>query len=232
MHDYDLIGIGVGPGDPGCLALSVMPYLMVADLILAPTTDLDKPGLAETILKTIDKDLEITRVEIKMKQNPEKSYQAIAKKIINHTSCFRRVAFLTLGDPSIYSTFNYIRQACLKMNPNLKVLTIPGIGAFQLLAAKANMPIACHQEPIVIIPATRDIGLVKEFLNRHDFTVVIYKCLLDYATLSEVAATCGRLENAIVGKNLGLENELISTLDDFSDNDLSYLTTVIFPAVT
>jgi len=48
------------------------------------------------------------------------------------------VAFLTLGDASLYSTWTYLRAAILDLDPGQKVETVPGITSFAACTARCT----------------------------------------------------------------------------------------------
>ncbi|MGH9007178.1 MAG: SAM-dependent methyltransferase, partial [Acidimicrobiales bacterium] len=57
-----LTGIGVGPGNPEHLTLGAARILREADRVVAPTTDLDSPGRAESIVAAAVPGLRVDRL--------------------------------------------------------------------------------------------------------------------------------------------------------------------------
>ena len=51
----------------------------------------------------------------------------------------RSVAFATIGDPNVYSTFSYLAQTVRALRPEVRVATVPGITAMQELAARSGI---------------------------------------------------------------------------------------------
>jgi precorrin-2/cobalt-factor-2 C20-methyltransferase len=231
INDFDLVGIGVGPGPSELITFEAFNYLKSVQVILAPTTDLKNPGRAETILKNLDDSFLIERVEVNMKQEPIESYQKIASFIVYKINQKNKVAFITLGDPSLYSTFSYIRDLVLKLNPELRVKTISGITAFQLLANKLNISLAQHLKPVMLIPEPTNYELLSYALNQPELTVVLYKSTFDFEKLLELAKKFNRFKSAYFGKNMGMPGEKIASLKSLTKTELSYLTTIIFPAI-
>jgi len=60
------------------------------------------------------------------------------------------VAFITLGDPAVYSTFSYIGSRIA--NQGFTVEIIPGITSFTGCAATAGISLAEKDEIMVIVP--------------------------------------------------------------------------------
>ena len=50
----------------------------------------------------------------------------------------RTVAFVTLGDPNMYSTFGYLAQTVADVMRRSAIETVPGVTAMQDLAARAE----------------------------------------------------------------------------------------------
>jgi precorrin-2/cobalt-factor-2 C20-methyltransferase len=66
------------------------------------------------------------------------------------------VAFLTLGDASLYSTWTYLRTAVLALSPGQKVETVPGITSFAASAARTERALAEGDQPLVVVPWAAD----------------------------------------------------------------------------
>ena len=64
----------------------------------------------------------------------------------------RPVAFITLGDAMLYSTWSYVLSAVLRLAPGADVRTIPGVTAMSACAAAVGRPLAEGREPLLVWP--------------------------------------------------------------------------------
>jgi precorrin-2/cobalt-factor-2 C20-methyltransferase len=62
------------------------------------------------------------------------------------------VAFLTLGDASLYSTWTYLRSAILAIAPDQAVNTVPGITSFAAAAARSGRALAEGDQALIVVP--------------------------------------------------------------------------------
>jgi precorrin-2/cobalt-factor-2 C20-methyltransferase len=80
-----------------------------------------------------------------------KSYwNGAAQLIANELDEGREVSFITLGDPSIYSTFSYV--ASIIGEHGYSVEMIPGITSFTGCAASAGITLGEKDEIILVVP--------------------------------------------------------------------------------
>ena len=84
------------------------------------------------------------------------------------------MAFATIGDPNLYSTFAYIAQTVRGLVPEVVVETVPGITAMQDLAARSGTVLAEGSERLALVPYTAGDDALRSALRSFD-TVVIYK---------------------------------------------------------
>lgn len=75
---------------------------------------------------------------IEDQQELEKYWNSAAELIANYLDSGRDVAFITLGDPSIFSTYSYTQK---KLANRYEIETIPGITSFTACAAAKNEPL-------------------------------------------------------------------------------------------
>ena len=154
-----LYGIGVGPGDPELLTLKAVRCIREADLLALPGEKAEEtlayrialgalPEIADKNLLSLP--MPMTRDRAVM----EASHREAADRIEACLREGRSAAFLTLGDPSIYSTYSYVQQQVLA--DGFEAETIPGVPSFCAAAARLNRPIAIWQEPVCILPAGHD----------------------------------------------------------------------------
>src|ERR687897_2839267 len=134
-----LVGVGVGPGDPEHVTLEALRALREADRVFAPSLALDVVGRAESIVREAAPDVPVERLVISMRRDggPE-VYGDAARRIAAALDRGERVAFATLGDPNIYSTFSSLAREVRALRPDTAVETVAGIMAFQALASRAG----------------------------------------------------------------------------------------------
>lgn len=92
---------------------------------------------------------------MKEKEELKRIHDAGAKKVEEYLDEGKNIAFLTLGDPSIYSTYLYIHKRVQK--DGYEAVIIPGIPSFCAAAAALNRGLAENKEEIHILPASYGI---------------------------------------------------------------------------
>lgn len=162
-------GIGVGPGDPELLTLKAVRILKSIDVLLIPQTKREKKGVAHRIIESFLKDeIELVYSDFPM-VSEEKSFEVAGKKaaqiIEDQVAQGKNVAFVTLGDPSVYSTYGYILKA---LDQAVEVETIPGITSFCAAAAMTNRPLVEKNEILSIIPMNAEDDKIDQALAAGD----------------------------------------------------------------
>ncbi len=155
MSRGKLYGIGVGPGDPELMTLKAVRLIRECDTVAIPHKDRDKcfalriaagavPELADKPVLAIDmpmtKDEEVRR----------HAFAAGAEKLREQLADGQNVAFLTLGDPAVYSTFSYLQELLLKQGYETEMVS--GVTSFCAAAAALNEPLCVGDEELHIIP--------------------------------------------------------------------------------
>jgi precorrin-4/cobalt-precorrin-4 C11-methyltransferase len=227
-----LIGVGVGPGDPELVTVKAVRVLREADAVLVPVlagTDAEPagasvPGRAETIIRAYVGADRIRRLEFALNDTggvtPRRAaaWQAAAAAVAEEFAAGAgSVAFGTLGDPNLYSTFSYLAQAVAEIVPEVTVQTVAGITAMQDLASRAGISLAEGTEPVTLVPLNGGIAALDQALARGG-TVVGYKVGAAASPAPAVLAArlqaAGRLDAAVIGARLGLKDELIAPAAD------------------
>ncbi|HEV2634915.1 MAG TPA: precorrin-2 C(20)-methyltransferase [Actinocrinis sp.] len=229
-----LIGVGVGPGDPELLTVKAVRILREADVVYAPSTAADQPSRAEEIVlaatgvqaRRLVFALEDTRGASAERQA---AWDAAGQAVLGAFEAgATRIAFATLGDPNVYSTFGYLAQTVAGLDPSVYIHTVPGITALQDLAGRVALPLVEGREPLTLIPATAGLDQVADALARPG-TVVVYKGGRHLDELAAVVRAAGRAPGAVLGTDLGLPDERIGPLTEAPAGRAPYFTTLIIP---
>jgi len=224
--------VGVGPGDPELLTRKAERVLRQADVVLAPVSN---PTEASVALGTVREFLDEGRQEIIIHQFPMTSdrkrlipaWQEAAALIAERVSAGKDVAFITIGDPLLYSTFIYLLRIFRESYPQIAIEIVPGISSINTAAAVACVPLAEADERIAIIPATAGMEKVVEALSAYD-TVVLLKVKPLFGEILEVLRQAGRERSTLFVERVGSPRQKVLTdLDDMAAHTPDYLSLMI-----
>jgi precorrin-2/cobalt-factor-2 C20-methyltransferase len=228
-----LVGVGVGPGDPELVTVKAVRVLSEADLVLVPVADTGEQGRAEaTVLAHVRHD-RIRRVVFALQASADRASRetawdgaagAVAAAFGSGASV---VAFATIGDPNMYSTFTYLAATVTKRMPGLTVATVPGITAMQDLAARSGTVLCEGRETLALLPLTAGLARFTAALATFD-TVVGYKSGRHLPEVIAAVRDAGRLGEAVHGAALGLPGEDIRLAAEVTGH-APYLSTLLVP---
>ncbi|KIH96934.1 precorrin-2 C20-methyltransferase [Streptomonospora alba] len=231
-----LVGVGVGPGDPELVTVKAVRRMREADTVIVPVLAGDEPGRAEATVRAHVDGSRIERAVFALNDRHGLSKRRVRAWDEAARAVLRRfeegkatVAFATIGDPNVYSTFTYLAQTVREMAPETEVETIPGVTAMQDLAARSGRVLAEGSEPLTLLPVTGGVERLRSALDS-DATVVAYKFGRFAPQVAEAVRESGRGEDSVYGARLGLDDEEIAPLDKLDGADLPYLSTLIAPA--
>ncbi|MFD4876835.1 precorrin-2 C(20)-methyltransferase [Streptomyces sp. NPDC058420] len=234
MSSSRLIGVGVGPGDPELVTVKGVNALREADVIVVPVMDTLERGRAEaTVLHYVPAE-KVLRVVFALNERTDRArreaaWDAAGAKVAELLGTNGVVAFATIGDPNVYSTFTYLALTIGELVPGVVVETVPGITAMQDLAARSGAVLTEGTEPLTLVPVTAGSGVLKDALAGPG-TVVAYKFGRQAAEVAEALRETGRIEDAVWGSALGLPEESIRPAAELDGQPLPYLSTLIAPA--
>ncbi|HVF13599.1 MAG TPA: precorrin-2 C(20)-methyltransferase [Acidimicrobiales bacterium] len=231
-----LVGVGMGPGDPGLITTRAVAALRAADRVLAPTTSASAVGRAEAIVREAAPGVAVERVVFVMETDGAAraaALAAVAERVVGLLDVGERVAFVTLGDPNVYSTFASVAAEVRSRRPAVPIESIPGIMAFQDLAARSGTVLVDGDERLVLVPAHRGDGeaaVAAAAADGHS-AVVVYKGGSRLPELAATLAGAGRLDGAVLGELLGLPGGRVARVADVADRPATYLATLVVPPV-
>ncbi|MER8087431.1 precorrin-2 C(20)-methyltransferase [Streptomyces sp. NPDC056178] len=229
-----LVGVGVGPGDPELVTVKGVNALRDAAVVVVPVMDTGERGRAEaTVLHYVSAD-KVVRVVFALNERTDRArreaaWDAAGERVAELLRTHGSVAFATIGDPNVYSTFTYLAHTIGELLPGTAVETVPGITAMQDLAARSGAVLTEGTEPLTLVPVTAGAAVLKEALEGPG-TVVAYKFGRLAAEVATALRETGRTEDAVWGSALGLPEESIRPAAELDEGPLPYLSTLIAPA--
>jgi precorrin-2/cobalt-factor-2 C20-methyltransferase len=224
-----LIGVGVGPGDPGLVTERARATLAGADLVLVITTDVHSVGRAEMVVRSVAPTARVHRVPFAISGDAKarlSSLRQVTDEALAALDAGDLVAVAVIGDPSQWTIFPELAARIRTERPALHVSAEPGITSYQAAAAAAGTALGRAGAALVVL---NDAEGLARHLESSDDTVVLYKATTDADTLKATAATADR-RDAIVAELSGLPGQRLFALDDAPSGPISYLAAVVFPA--
>jgi len=226
-----LYGIGIGPGDPKLLTLRAKDALEKADTIFAPKGSDEGISVARKIIEQVIEGkktyVELTFPMTKDKNLLRKYWKKAAQRIAGEIKKGKQAAFVTLGDPFIYSTYIYLLKMLKQDFPNIDVETIPGISAFNAAASRAQLPLVEGNEKLAIVPVSKNLTGVRKTLEEFD-TVVLMKVGAKLDKIIRLLKKMRLIQRSVLISRLGQENEtVVKDMSTLTDKKSGYLSVII-----
>ncbi len=205
MKKGKLYGLGIGPGDPELLTLKAVRLLKEADIVAVP----DKGTGEKTALQIVKPFVEgkellycptpMLRDAAQWNQFHEKT----ADQICSLLDSGKTVSFITLGDPTIYSTYIYVHKKVIARGYEAEL--VPGVTSFCAAAAKLGQALCEKSQRLLIVPGNSD---VKDSLDI-PANKVFMKAGSSILQLQSQLRSAGVLEQASMVENCGMQDERI-----------------------
>lgn len=219
-----LYGAGVGPGDPELMTLKAVRLIRENEVIALPGETAEEtvayriavqavPELARKTLVPVT--MPMTHDTAEMEQNHERA----ADTIEAYLKQGQNVVFLTLGDPTIYSTYLYVQKRIIARGYRAELIS--GITSFCAAAARTNTPLAEWSEQLHILPAVHRLDSRLEQPGNY----VLMKSGKKMSQVKEILSKSGR--DIVMVENCGMENEHIYRGVDEIPDDAGYYSLII-----
>lgn len=218
-----LYGIGVGPGDPELLTLKAIKAIEHCDVIAVPLSG-DEKRTALGIVREYIGEKQVYSIDMPMtrdKRELQKSREQAAGFICERLDSGENVGFITLGDPTIYSTYGYLHKMVTCRGYTAKI--IPGVTSFCAAAAALGEPLCEGGEPLHIVPAS--YGDLEGSLSL-DGTKVLMKSGKKLKAAIGLIKEKNLLSKASMAERVGMDGERL-VRDLSGETDAGYFSVVI-----
>ena len=247
-----LFVIGIGPGDPDLMTLKAVRILKAVPCILVPKGREEGISLALSIVRRVlplegkevveahfpmvktvssspDKDIRGQApfgVRGERADELDSKWNGIAEEVLIRVEKGIDVAFITIGDPGIYSTYFYLHDRLLERKPSLAIEIVPGISSINASAARAGLSLGLGNDKIAILPVNY-LDSLQETLEKFD-TVVLMKVSKVFDTVRDTLSRMDLADAATYVVRAGMEDERIwKDIRQVKEEDLNYFSLVI-----
>ena len=223
MNTGTLYGVGIGPGDPKLMTFRAAELIRDNEIIALPGEKAEETVAYQIAVQTVEELKQKTFLELPMPMTKdrellEKSHEEAADRVEECLQKGQNVVFLTLGDPTVYSTYLYVHKRIAQRGYRTAELVLTdGKKGMQGAIEKAEelhvIPASYQIEDALKLPGTkvlmkagRKIGQVKELLKKAGMqAMMIENCGMEnekiYQTVDEIPENAGYYSLIIVKEN-------------------------------
>lgn len=226
-----LYGVGVGPGDPELLTLKARRVLQQVPIVCVPQAETSTDSYALSIVREF---LDLEKQEVLRIPFPTDDEEAAgdvwrkaAETLAERLNAGQDVAFITEGDPMLYSTFSYVLESIRDNHPEIPVEIVPGVSSVMAAAASAVAPLVTHGQRLAILPAVYGIDDLRQAIASYD-TIVLMKVnrtLLDALVNLEKLGLAGKA--IYVRRASTAREQVVRDLQQLSEENLDYFSLLI-----
>ncbi len=149
-----LYGVGVGCGDPRWISLEAVQCIRDAAVVVLPASparDCHAYKIASQAVDLEGKEILCRPFPmIKDRHRLDLFYDQVFGELAQSLDKGLDVAFLTIGDPAVYATYNYMHQRALAAGYTARMVS--GIPSFCSVAAALGLSLGDNAQPIHILP--------------------------------------------------------------------------------
>lgn len=226
-----LYGLGVGPGDPELITVKAFRKLKETDVIAYPKKRKGSKSYAHRIVEAYfnPSEKEMLGLVFPMTKDKEillKKWSETTETVFAELQQGKDVAFVTEGDPLLYSTFIHMMKLMKERHPEVQIETVPGISSINGAASRLGLPLADGDEHVAIVPAREDYEEMKKVLLENDCVVFIKVAkVIDF--MIPLLKELNLLHKASVVTKVTSEEEIVWNIEELEGAELEYLTLMV-----
>lgn len=219
--------IGIGTGDPELMTIKAKRLLEESDLVFVPQSSQQGKSVAREIVSHYISEDKIEMYYFPMNNDKEElagKYATLAEHIVARCREGKKVSYVTMGDPTIFSTSIYLTERLIANGA--EVQHVPGINTINAASTKLGLPLCVKGENFGVYEMPNQPSRTIELLQRHS-TTVFMKVNKKLTVLMEAVAQA-RPEVAYLVRRMGLDNEKVfDLLNDENPPDAAYLSVAV-----
>ncbi len=219
--------LGLGPGDHELITVKAKRILEESDIVVVPQSNEQGRSVAREVILHYIGASKIHMCHIPMTNNKEdlaKKYTGLAEKIKDMVEQGKSVAYVTQGDPTIYSTSNYLTEKLGAVG--VRVRHIPGISSINAAASMLGVPLSIKKGNFGVYEMPGDTEKAADLIERHP-TTVFMKVNNKLPALIETVKRI-KPEGAFLVRRIGLDGEAVyDMLNGASPPESAYLSVAI-----
>lgn len=226
-----LYGLGVGPGDPELLTVKAFRTLKEAPVIAYPKKRKGSKSYAHRIIDVYitPGEKEMLGLVFPMTKDPdilEREWSNTVELVWEKLKTGKDVAFVTEGDPLLYSTFIHMMNLVKERYPEVNIQTVPGISSINGAASRLGIALAEGDDHVAIIPARDDYEAMKKAIVEND-CVIFIKVAKVIDLMLRILRELDLVEKASVVTKVTSDEEIIWDIQELDRAELEYLTLMV-----
>ncbi len=222
-----LYGVSVGPGDPELMTLKAVRVIRSCEVVAVPQSGAETQAAWQIACGAVPELPSKQKLDLSfpMTRDPERleSCRSVAAGLIaEQLGEGRSVAFLTLGDVSIYSTYAYIQEKVRMLGFETEM--VAGVPSFCAVASRLGISLTEAAKPLHIIPASYEGA--DEGLDWNGVKVLM-KTGRKIGQVKAALQKRGLYRQARMVERCGMEGERVLDSLDQADETSSYFSIII-----
>lgn len=231
MRMGTLFGLGVGPGDPELITVKAFRRLQESPVIAYPKKLKGSKSYAHRIVEVYINPAEkemlglvfpMTKDEDTLRTEWTKSVETIYSYLVQG----KDVAFVTEGDPMLFSTFIHLMNLMKSMYPDVPIETVAGISSFNGSVNRLGIALADGDDYVAMIPATEDMEEMRRVIETHD-AIVFIKVAKVIDAMLDLLEEMNLLDKAHVVTKVTSDEEVIWKINELRGAELNYLSCMV-----
>lgn len=228
-----LIGVSLGPGDPGLITRRAWALLERRDTVWTyPTRSTKTPSYAFDIAVRSGIELAAQHQPLLFPMTHDgdkllRHWHRAAEAVLPLLQAGRDVLFLVEGDASTYATFGHLARTVRALDARIEIETVPGVNSFTAACATLGLPLAEQDDTVAIVPAAYGVSAVDRLLSEVDTLVLLkVKPLMD--ALIDWLERRGLLAHAHFIERCGAPDErIVADVARLRGQPVSYLSLMV-----